>query len=79
MEGNKKHLILFFIIIATVSIAIGFSDGLFGNYFKEVYGVDGYGRGLIEFPRELPGIVTLFLVGAIAFLGNVKLQIQKET
>jgi len=75
MKGNKKHLVLFFIIIATISIAIGFSDGLFGNYFKEVYGVDGYGRGLIEFPRELPGIITLFLVGAIAFLGNIRIAI----
>jgi MFS family permease len=75
MKGNKKHLILFFIITATVSIAIGFSEGLFSNYFKEVFGVDGFGRGLIEFPRELPGIITLFLVGAIAFLGNIRIAI----
>lgn len=66
---------LFFAVIATFSIAIGFSEGLFANYFKEVYNIDGYLRGLIEFPRELPGILCFFIVGAVAFLGDITLAI----
>lgn len=75
MRGNKKNIFLFFIIIATVSAAIGFSDLLFSNYFREVYNIDGYQRGLIEFPRELPGILTLLVISAVAFLGNIRIAI----
>ncbi len=74
-DKAKKDLILFFIVVATINIAIGFSDGLFSNFFKDVYQVDGYGRGLIEFPRELPGILCFFIVGMIAFLGDITLAI----
>ncbi len=70
-EKQKKDLILFFVVIATVNLAIGFSDGLFSNYFKDVYNTDGFQRGLIEFPRELPGVIVFFLISAIAFLGDI--------
>jgi len=72
---QKQDLILFFIVVAAINIALGFSDGLFSNYFKDVYNVDGYGRGLIEFPRELPGILCFFLVSALAFLGDITIAI----
>lgn len=75
MRGNKKNIILFFVIIATVSIATGFSDSLFNNYFKEVYNIDSMGRGMIELPRELPGILTLLIVSSLAFLGNIRIGI----
>lgn len=70
-EKQKKDLILFFVVIATVNLAIGFSDGLFSNYFKDVYNTNGFQRGLIEFPRELPGVIVFFLISAIAFLGDI--------
>lgn len=72
---THDNIFLFFVVIAAVSIAMGFSDGLLSNYFKEVYNVDGYGRGLIELPRELPGILTLVVISAISFLGNVRIGI----
>lgn len=74
-DKRKQDIVLFFVVIATISIAIGFSDGLFSNYFKDVFNVDGYGRGFIEFPRELPGILCFFLVGMVAFLGDITLAI----
>ena len=50
-EKQKKDLMLFFVVIAAVNLAIGFSDGLFSNYFKDVYNVNGFQRGLIEIGR----------------------------
>ena len=70
LDKRKQDLTLFFVVIATVSLAIGFSDGLFSNYFKDVYNVDGFHRGLIEFPRELPGVIIFFLVSLVSFLGR---------
>ena len=72
---QKQDLILFFIIVAMINLALGFSDGLFSNYFKDVYNVDGLHRGLIEFPRELPGVITVVLISAAAFLGDITLAI----
>lgn len=72
---QKQDLILFFIVIAAVSVAMGFYEGLLGNYFKDVYNVDGYQRGLLEFPRELPGVLCFFLISAFAFFGDITIAI----
>lgn len=77
-EKQKKDLMLFFVVIVAVNLAIGFSDGLFSNYFKEVYNVNGFQRGLIEFPRELPGVIVFFLISAISFLGDITIVIIAE-
>jgi len=77
-EKQKKDLMFFFIVIVAVNLAIGFSDGLFSNYFKEVYSVNGFQRGLIEFPRELPGVIVFFLISAVSFLGDITIAIIAE-
>ena len=77
-EKQKKDLMFFFIVIVAVNLAIGFSDGLFSNYFKEVYSVNGFQRGLIEFPRELHGVIVFFLISAVSFLGDITIAIIAE-
>ncbi len=72
---RRNELYLFFAVIVAVNLAMGFSDGLFSNYFKEVYHTDGFQRGLIEFPRELPGVLTFFLISSVAFLGDITIAI----
>ncbi|MEN6419651.1 MAG: MFS transporter [Clostridiaceae bacterium] len=74
-EKQKKDLMLFFVVIAAVNLAIGFSDGLFSNYFKDVYNVNGFQRGLIEFPRELPGVIVFFLISAASFFGDITIAV----
>ena len=74
-EKRKKELYLFFAVIVAVNLGMGFSDGLFSNYFKDVYQVDGFLRGLIELPREMPGVITFFLVSALSFLGDITIAI----
>ena len=74
-EKRKRELYLFFAVIVAVNLGMGFSDGLFSNYFKDVYQVDGFLRGLIEFPREMPGVITFFLVSALSFLGDITIAI----
>ncbi len=74
-EKQKKDLYLFFIVVVAVNLALGFSDGLFSNYFKDTYNINGFQRGLIEFPRELPGVIVFFLISAISFLGDITIAI----
>ena len=77
-EKQKKDLYLFFVVLAVVSTALGFSDGLFSNYFKDAYNVNGFQRGLIEFPRELPGVAVYFLISAIAWSGDITIAIAAQ-
>ncbi len=74
-DKQKRDLYLFFFVVVTVNLALGFSDGLFSNYFKDAYNVNGFQRGLIEFPRELPGVIVFFLVSAVSYLGDISIAI----
>ncbi|MBP1925508.1 putative MFS family arabinose efflux permease [Sedimentibacter acidaminivorans] len=68
----KTEMLMFFILIAVVSLGNGFSDSLYSNYFKEVYHITAVQRGFIEFPRELPGMLCMVVVSLLGFLGNIR-------
>ncbi|MFA9423393.1 MAG: MFS transporter [Sedimentibacter sp.] len=68
----KPEMLMFFILIAAVALGGGFSDSLYSNYFKEVYHVSAVQRGFIEFPRELPGLLCMVVIGFLGFLGDLK-------
>ena len=65
----------FLVAIVCYAIAYGLSSNIYTNYFKEAYQADSFLRGLIEIPREAPGILTLFLISGLGFLGNVELAV----
>lgn len=70
-QARKWFLATFFLL----SIACGLSASVISNYFKDVFAVDSVQRGLLEIPRELPGIVSVFVITALSSLGNVSLTI----
>jgi predicted MFS family arabinose efflux permease len=57
---------------AFVGLAGGFSDSILANYFKEAYEVNAAQRGFIEFPRELPGVLSLLFLAWLSPLGNLR-------
>jgi len=74
MFKNKNNsLFIFFIIIALTSFALGLSNDVISNYFKDAYNVTAYQRGLIEFPRELPGVLVLFIVAALSSFTDIRI------
>jgi len=74
-NDQQINFALFFTIIALVSISLGLSMSVFSNYFKDAYQVTAYQRGILEFPRELPGLLCLLLVTLGSFMGDIKLTI----
>lgn len=74
-KTNKKVILLFFMAVSFCALAAGFSDTILSNYFKDVYDINAIQRGIIEFPRELPGVVALLVISSLAFLGNYKVGI----
>ena len=68
----QSSIMMFFVICALVGLATGFTESLLSNYFKEAYDVNAQQRGFIEFPRELPGVISIFFIAALSFMGNIK-------
>ena len=64
---------MFFILLAAAAFGNGLSDGVFSNYFKEVYQVTAVQRGFIEFPRELPGLLCALVISILGFLGDIRI------
>ena len=75
MENNKKAIKLYFVIISLTAIGLAFSDQIFSNYFKDAYQINAFERGVIEFPRELPGVLGLIVIALLSFLGDVRISI----
>jgi len=74
-EEFQKKLKTAIFIFVLISAFTGFYQGvdlIIANYFKEVYEVTATQRGVIEFPRELPGIVSLFVITAFSFLRDIR-------
>lgn len=64
----------FFFLLSTAFIGIGQSvDGsILTNYLKEGLGMMILQRSALEFPRELPGLLMVVIIGSLAFLGDIK-------
>ena len=47
-------------------------DVTFNNFLNDVHHLDTDRRGILEFPRELPGFLTAFLLAALVFLAETR-------
>ena len=54
-------------------IATGIYTTVFNNYLSDVFNLSADGRGIVEFPRELPGALIVFVLAFLAFLGDVRI------
>lgn len=75
VRGMRPEVLMFFILVAAVALGNGLSDGIYSNYFKDVYQVSAFQRGLIEFPRELPGLLCVFVIGLLGFMGDLRISL----
>ncbi|MBS7526672.1 MFS transporter [Fusibacter paucivorans] len=64
---------LYISILIFTAIGLAFSNNVVSNYFKDAYQVDAYQRGLIEFPREIPGIISIFVIAGLSFLSDLRI------
>ena len=72
-QKRNKAVFIYMIIVALSGLALGLSDAVMANYFRDAYNVDAWQRGFIELPREAPGIISMFILSGFAFLGDKKL------
>ncbi|MFA6878295.1 MAG: MFS transporter [Fusobacterium sp.] len=71
----KKEVKIYFYILAFTALAKGMSMDIFSNYFKDAYDVSAFQRGVIEFPRETPGIIAVLVITLLVSMNDIKVSI----
>ncbi len=74
-KGISMSMFLFIILICIASFGNGLSDSVYANYYKEAYNVTASQRAFIEFPRELPGVLCVFVIAALSFIGDLRIAV----
>lgn len=73
LKEMDRGIFIYFCIIALTALGLGLSNDVISNYFKDAYNVTAYQRGIIEFPRELPGIFCMFIAAGLSFLSDIRI------
>lgn len=68
-----KELLYFGFVIFTLGIGSNIVDSTFNNFLDEVYAVTPFQRSFLEFPRELPGFLVVFVSAGLSFLCSRRL------
>lgn len=74
-KKTPEELIIFFIILGLTAFGLALSNDIISNYFKDAYQVTAYQRGLIEFPRELPGILVVVMISLMSGVSDIRMSI----
>ena len=74
-KNLNPSLKIYFAIIAFAALGLGMSNGFITNYFKDAYDISTMQRGIIEFPRELPGVFALFVIAFLSGFSDIKIAI----
>ncbi len=75
LSQRENDFKLFLIAISLAALSSKLVAVVLSNYLKTVYHVTALQRGFIEFPRELPGVLTVFVIVLLANYSNVSIAI----
>jgi len=73
--NTDRDFKLFLIVGLFTGIASGINSTVFNNFLSDTYKLTAAARGIVEFPRELPGVLIVVVLGILAFLGDVRIAI----
>lgn len=69
----SRELKLFVIASLAMGVAYSIVDSTFNNFLNERFALTGFQRSFLEFPRELPGFLVLFVSASLWFLCSRRL------
>jgi MFS family permease len=70
VQGAERNFLLFLVSGVFLGIAQSVDGSALTNYLKEYFGMLIIHRSALEFPRELPGLLVVLVIGALSFLGG---------
>jgi predicted MFS family arabinose efflux permease len=68
-----RELILFAVAAVAMGAAFSMFDSTFNNFLNESFTLTPFQRSFLEFPRELPGVLVVFVSAALWFLSSRRL------
>ena len=71
--NSDRDFTLFLIVGIFAGIASGINSTVFNNFLSDVYKLSAQARGIVEFPRELPGVFIVVVLGLFSFLGDIRM------
>ncbi len=72
-ERIGRELILFAITTFVIAMSASMYDSVFNNFLNDRFTMTGFQRSFLEFPRELPGFLVVFLSAGLWFLCSRRL------
>lgn len=69
----SRELKLFAMASLTMGMAYSIVDATFNNFLNDRFAMGGFERSFLEFPRELPGFLVVFVSAALWFLCSRRL------
>lgn len=66
--SRRTQLLLYIAATACMAAAMGMHDSVFNNFLRDTYHLSPEQRGWLEFPREFPGFLVVFLAGILSAL-----------
>lgn len=70
---KNKDLVLFMLASAFIGVSQSIDSSVFNNFLNDTFHLTVSQRTIMEFPRELPGFLVVFVSGALLFLGDVRI------
>ena len=73
IKQSSRELIIFAAAALTLGMAFSMVDATFNNFLNDRFALSGFERSFLEFPRELPGFLVVFVSAALWFLCSRRL------
>jgi predicted MFS family arabinose efflux permease len=75
LKQSSRELVLFAIAALMLGMAFSIMDSTFNNFLNEKFFLSGFQRSFLEFPRELPGFLVVFVSAALSFFCSRRLSV----
>lgn len=69
---RDEHALPFLLCMLIFGVSVGLYTGALNNYLHEVLSISRMERGIVEFPRELPGLLLFVIIGFLARFSELK-------
>src|SRR5512135_2990372 len=68
IKQSSRELILFATAALVLGMAFSMVDATLNNFLNDKFSLTGFQRSFLEFPRELPGFLVVFVSASLWFL-----------
>lgn len=72
LRQASPQLLLYFVAVAFMGVAGGCFHTSYNNFLDGTFQIGADARGMLEFPREMPGFLVAAMTGLLAFLPETR-------